>query len=116
MTPGTFNALLIIWLIVLTALALVSLALSEATRRDLKSRSELLSKISNLRLSSMLSKRKINIATYIRQHPPEAIATEATNCEDCTDLEKCDKVLADESLQSFDFCPNCDNFDKFQNS
>jgi hypothetical protein len=114
MTPGTFNALLILWLIVLTALALVSLALSEATRRDLKSRSELLSKISSLRLSSMLSKRKINIETYIRQHPPEAIAVEATNCEDCTDLEKCDTVLADESLQNFNFCPNCDNFDKLQ--
>ncbi len=114
MTPGTFNALLIIWLIVLTALALVSLALSEATRRDLKSRSELLSKISNLRLSSMLSKRKINIESYIRQHPPESIANEATNCERCTDLEKCDKVLANESAQNFDFCPNCDDFDKFQ--
>jgi hypothetical protein len=116
MTPGTFNALLIIWLIVLTALALVSLALSEATRRDLKSRSDLLSKISNLRLSSMLSRRKISIENYIRQHPPEAIAKEATNCESCTDLATCDKVLADESMQDFKFCPNCDNFDKFQDS
>ncbi len=116
MTPGAFNAILIIWLIALTALALISLALSEATRRDLKTRSNLLSKISNLRLSTMLSKRNVPIEDYIRKQPTEELIDEAKSCEGCDTLKECDQGLADESCEDFSFCPNSDKFEEIQKS
>jgi hypothetical protein len=72
-------------------------------------RQELSARISNLRLSRMLARHRIDQATYLHTHSVVDIEKQMKRCSNCAQTSHCDDVLAGSADEDTAFCDNDDD-------
>ncbi len=85
-------------------LLLVAILANQKTAR--RYRQEMSEKLSQLRLSRMLAFQRIDQGTYLHTEPVVDIEKQMKRCASCTQTQRCEEVLAENSAVDTGFCAN----------
>jgi hypothetical protein len=100
----SISGIFVVLAIAFGALLLVAILANQKTAR--RYREEMSEKLSHLRLSRMLAFQRINQGAYLHTEPVVDIEKQMQRCANCTETQRCEQVLAENSAADTGFCAN----------
>ncbi len=105
---GLFAVLSLAFAVLLLAAIINNLRTARGFRQGIGKR------LSELRLSRMLSHHRIDRETYLHTQPIVDIEEQMTRCSRCAETQRCDKVLAEDADVDTGFCNNDDELQQIK--